>query len=205
MLTRTIDLRSYLLRNINAVVRFLIVSDVLLVGAAGMLAPIFALFIKDFIQGGNEIVAGVAAGIYLITKSVFQIPVAAVIDKIRGEKDDYFFLVVFSILMALVPLLYLIINQPWQLYLVQFALGVMTAMTFPSYMAIFTRHIDKRKEATEWGVYFTLTDLCTAGLAAIGGVIAGTLGFPILISIVVGISLVGALLLIPIKPHLQLR
>ncbi len=202
---RSVDLRSYLLHNINVVIRFLIISDILIIGAAGMLAPIFAIFIKDFIQGGNAIVAGMAAAIYLITKSVFQIPIAAVIDSIRGEKDDYWFMVVFSVLMGFVPLLYLVIDQPWQLYIVQFLLGIFTAMTYPSFMAIFTRHIDKRKEATEWGVYFTLTDLSSAGLAAIGGVIAGTMGFHVLICIVVSISVLGGLMLIPIKPYIRMK
>lgn len=202
---RSINFRSYFLLNINAVVRYLIISDVLIVGASSMLGPVFALFIAKDIQGGNEIVAGIAAAIYLITKSVCQIPIASVIDRIRGEKDDYTFMIVFSVIMSFIPLLYLVIDQPWQLYLVQLLMGVFTAMTFPSFMAIFTRHIDRKKEATEWGVYFTLTDFSSAGLAAIGGVIAGTLGFPTLIIAVVAISVVGALLLIPIKPYLRLK
>ncbi|MCW1892231.1 MAG: MFS transporter [Candidatus Uhrbacteria bacterium] len=202
---RSIGLQSYFLLDINAVVRYLIMSDVLLVGASSMLAPIFALFIIRDIQGGNEIVAGIAAAIYLITKSLFQIPVATIIDRIRGEKDDFGILVCFSVIMALVPLLYLFISQPWQLYVVQFILGLFTAMTFPSFMAIFTRHIDRKKEATEWGVYFTLTDFASAGLAGIGGVIAGTAGFPALIIAVVVLSVIGGLLLIPIKPYLRLR
>jgi len=202
---RSIGLQSYFLLDINAVVRYLIMSDVLLVGASSMLAPIFALFIIKDIQGGNEIVAGIAAAIYLITKSLFQIPVATIIDRIRGERDDFGILVCFSVIMALVPLLYLFIDQPWQLYVVQFILGLFTAMTFPSFMAIFTRHIDRKKEATEWGVYFTLTDFASAGLAGIGGVIAGTAGFPALIMTVVVLSVIGGLLLIPIKPYLRLR
>ncbi len=202
---RSINLRSYFLLNINAVIRYLIISDVLIVGAASMLGPVFALFIAKDIQGGNEIVAGIAAAIYLITKSIFQIPIASLIDRIRGEKDDYTFMIVFSVIMSFIPLLYLVIDQPWQLYLVQLLMGIFTAMTFPSFMAIFTRHIDRKKEATEWGVYFTLTDFSSAGLAAIGGVIAGTLGFPTLIMAVVAISVIGALLLIPIKPYLRLK
>jgi MFS family permease len=202
---RSINLQSYFLLNINAVVRYLIISDVLIVGASSMLGPVFALFIAKGIQGGNEIVAGIAAAIYLITKSVFQIPIASLIDRIRGEKDDYAFMVVFSVIMSFIPLLYLAIDQPWQLYLVQLLMGIFTAMTFPSFMAIFTRHIDHKKEATEWGVYFTLTDFSSAGLAAIGGVIAGTLGFPTLIMAVVAISVIGALLLIPIKPYLKVK
>ncbi|MBN2094032.1 MAG: MFS transporter [Candidatus Zambryskibacteria bacterium] len=133
-----------------------------------------------------------------------QVPIAAFIDRIRGEKDDFYILVIFTLLMSLIPLLYLVIHTPLQLYFVQFLMGLFTAFTFPSYMAIFTRHIDKDKEGTEWGVYFTLTDLTSAALAAIGGFIAVQAGFPILIIIMVILSIIGSLILVPIKPYLRL-
>ncbi|PIR76240.1 MAG: hypothetical protein COU32_03145 [Candidatus Magasanikbacteria bacterium CG10_big_fil_rev_8_21_14_0_10_42_10] len=204
MKNRAINIHHYFLQDINPVVRFLILSDTIVMGSLGLLGPIFALFITDFITGGNEAVAGLAAGIYLFTKSVLQIPIAHMIDKIRGEKDDFWLMFIFTLLMSFVPLLYLIIHTPIQLYMVQFLLGFFTAFTFPTYMAIFTRHIDKEKEGTEWGVYFTLTDLTGAALAALGGFIAAYSGFPILIVSVVVVSVIGALLLWPIKPYLKM-
>ena len=190
--------------DINPVVRFLIISDTVLVGAAGLLGPIFALFIGDFITGGNASVAGIAAGVYLFSRSVLQIPIAHFIDKIKGESDDFWVLFVFSFLFALVPLLYLVIDTPIELYIVQFMLGFFTAFTYPAFMAIFTRHIDKGKEGTEWGIYFTLTDVTSAALAIIGGYVASTSGFHTLIVLVVILSVLGSLLLLPIKPFLKL-
>lgn len=203
MRKRAIDLKNYFLLNINPIVRFLIISDIVIVGASGLLGPIFALFISNFIIGGNEAVAGVAAAIYLVTKSVFQIPAAAIIDKIRGEKDDFYSMFIFTLIMSLLPLAYLYIRTPLMLYLIQFLLGLFTAFTFPSYMAIFTRHIDKHKEGTEWGVYFTLTDLISAALAGIGGYIALTLGFHVLIVIMCALSVLGSLALWPVKSYLK--
>lgn len=203
MKQRSTKLQHYFLKDINPVIRLLIISDTVLMGAAGLLGPIFAIFIEDFIQGGNAAVAGLAAGIYLFTKSVFQIPIAHFIDRIRGEKDDFWLMFIFTIIIAFIPLLYLVINTPLQLYIVQFVLGLFTAFTFPTYMAIFTRHIDKEKEGTEWGIYFTLTDLTSAALAAVGGYIATTQGFPVLIIAVVVVSFIGAILLWPIKPYIK--
>lgn len=203
MRKRSAKLKHYFLQDINPVIRFLIISDTILVGAAGLLGPIFALFIEDFIQGGDAAVAGLAAGIYLFTKSVLQIPIAHFIDKIRGEKDDFWLMFIFTILIAFIPLLYLVIDTPLQLYIVQFILGIFTAFTFPTYMALFTRHIDKEKEGTEWGIYFTLTDLTSALLAVAGGYIATTQGFPVLIVAIVVISFIGAMLLWPIKSYIR--
>jgi MFS family permease len=205
MKERGTNIKSYFLKDINPVVRFLILSDMIFVGASGLLGPVFALFIENFIVGGNEAVAGLAVGIFLITKSVFQIPIAHIIDKVRGEKDDFWVLIIFTILASLVPILYLVVNTPLELYFVQFLLGLFTALTFPTYMAIFTRHIDKEKEGTEWGVYFTLTDLASAALAALGGYIASVNGFKPLIVAVTAIGFIGAMFLIPIKPYIRLK
>lgn len=205
MKKRGIRFRDYFLKDINPVIRFLIISDTVVIGAAGLLGPIFAIFVNDFIVGGNEAVAGIAAAIFLFTKSIFQIPVAHLIDKIKGEKDDFWFMFIFSCCAALVPLFYLFIDTPIQLYVVQFFLGLFTAFTFPTYMALFTRHIDKKKEGTEWGVYFTLVDLTSAAFAAVGGYVAVTEGFSKLIITVVILSLVGSLLLYPIRPYLKLK
>lgn len=119
---------------------------------AGLLGPIFALFIDGFIVGGRPTVAGIAATIYLITKSVLQIPTSILIDRIVGETDDYWVLLVGTFGLALFSLAYLFVHTPLQLYLVQGLFGVMAAANFRSYMAIFTRHIDKNKEGLEWGM-----------------------------------------------------
>ena len=193
------------LSDINPVIRFLIISDVVIIGAGGLLGPIFAIFVEDFVVGGNEVVVGIAAAIYLSTKSVLQIPTAHMIDRIKGERDDFWLMFIFSILSALIPLFYLIVRTPFELYAVQFLLGLFTSITFPTYMAIFTRHIDKHKEATEWGVYFTIIDITSAVLAAVGGFVAGYFGFQVLICMVVFLSVVGSLLLWPIKPYLRFK
>lgn len=202
---RGIHLKHYFLQDINPVVRMLIISDTVLTGALGLLGPIFALFIDDFIVGGGAAVAGVAAAIYLFTKSTLQVPVAHLIDRIRGEKDDFWLMFIFTFAIGLVPLLYLFVSTPLELYMVQFLYGLFSAVTFPTYMAIFTRHIDRAKEGTEWGVYFSLTDLTSAAFSAIGGYVASEQGFPTLIITVVVISCFGSLLLLPVRPYLKMR
>ena len=183
----------------------MMISDTVFIGSLGLLSPIFALYINDFIVGGNEAVAGVAAAVYLFTKSGFQIPIAYFLDKIRGEKDDFWIMFIFTIIIGLVPISYLYINTPIELYIVQFFTGLLTAFTFPSFMAIFARHLDSKKEGMEWGIYYSFTDLTSAGFAAIGGYIAFSLGFEKLIIMSVILSVIGALMLWPIKPYIKSR
>ena len=203
MQKRAVPFREYFLLNANPVIRFLILSDVIWISGTGLLGPIFALFIVGFIDGGDAAVAGVAATIYLVTKSFLQIPVASLIDRIHGERDDFWMMFVGSMGTVLMPLLYLSIHTPLQLYLVQFLYGAMAACTFPSFMAIFTRHIDRTREGTEWGIYFTLTDLSSATAASVGGILATTIGFrPVIVGVVL-LGIFGVLLLLPIKPYIS--
>lgn len=200
---RSTNLANYFLTAINPAVRYLILSDTIIVGISGLIGPVFALFVQDRISGGDASVAGLAVGIYLFSKSVLQIPIANWLDKIKGEKDDFWVLFIFTTISTLLPITYLFINAPWQMFLVQFLLGVSAAFTFPAFMSIFTHHIDKDKEALEWGIYFSLTDIANALLAALGGYIAAKNGFNSLILLSIGLSVFGALFLFPIKKYIQ--
>jgi MFS family permease len=51
-----------------------------------------------------------------------------------------------------IPVSYIFISSIPQLFLVQFLLGLSAAIAFPSWTAIFTRHIDKKHEGMEWGI-----------------------------------------------------
>jgi len=150
-------------------------------------------------------VAGLATTIYLVSKSLGQIPIAALIDQIKGEKDDFWLMLGGTIGFSLVPFLYISLKTPAQLYLVQLFYGFSTALTFPSWMAIFTRHIDSQKEGLEWGIYYTLTDLGGALTATIGGILAQNFGFQPLFAIVGFISFTGSLFLLTIKTRLSWR
>lgn len=72
-------------------------------------------------------------------------------------------------------------------------------------MAIFTRRINKNKEGTEWGIYFTLTDITSVTFATIGGYLVASAGFPTLIITLVVISIFGVGMLRAIKPYIKLK
>jgi len=180
---------------VDKVIRVLILSDFFLFSGVGLMSPIFAVFITEQIKGGSISVAGFAAAIYLMCKSLLPIPIARFMDIQRGEKDDFRVMMFGSIVMALVPFVYLFVRLPWELYVVQAIYGIGAAFAFVSWQAIFTRHVDKEDVALEWGVYNTLTDLGGAAAAGIGGAIAQALGFHLLF-ILTGVILlcgVGAL------------
>ena len=166
--------------SINKVIKILILSDVALVAGLGFVNPIFAIFLSENIKEGGVEVAGFAAAIYWIVKSIVVVPFGRFLDKNRGEKDDLIFVVVGCILAAIAVFFYLFSYLPWHIYLLQVVYAIGIGMNAPGYTAIFTRHIDKGKEAFEWSIRASLIGFGTGIAGASGGIIAARFGFNVL-------------------------
>ena len=179
--------------NINPTVRFLTASDAVLTAALGLFGPIFAVYLTQNIQTDNALeVIGIGTSIYLFTRSIGQIPLAYVIDKIKGERDDYYLLLIGNTAFIIVPILYTFITEPWQLFAIQFFYGIGAALTYPTWSAVFTRHIDKGREGIEWGIYQTMSDMAGAIAAPIGGFIAAFYGFDAVMYLASSLALISS-------------
>ena len=183
-----------MLKSINKVIKILIFSDVLLLTGVGFIYPIFAIFITDRIQGGNIQVVGFAAAVYWIVKSVLQIPFGKYLDKVKGERDDLWFVVIGNILAAIAVFGYIFSSLPWHIYFCQGIYSLGMAMNIPGWSAIFTRHIDKGKEAFEWSTRSTFIGFGAGIAGALGGIIAAEFGFNVLFAGVGIFALASALL-----------
>lgn len=185
------------LLKVDPIIRFLTVADIVWYGAAGMLGPVFAIFIVGHIIGAGPEVVGIAEAVLLISQSIVQVPAAALMDRIKGERDDFLFLFIFGMIASIVPLSYLFISTPFELYIAQFVLGAAIGASYPASMALLTRHIKPEREATTWSVYYMLINVFSGATAAIGGVLAATVGFETMIMGVVAVGVLGTLLYIP--------
>ena len=191
-------------KNINPVVKIMVLIDFFVNSAFGSFAPVFAIFITGQIAGGSASVAGFAASFYWITKSLVQLPIARWLDKTDGEYDDFwafFFGYFFS---GLVPIAYIFATQPWHLYLAQAFLGFSMAWAVPAWYAIFTRHVDKWRISFEWSLQSVFSvGFATAGAAALGGYIAETLGFRTLFLAAGILIFLSSLFILTIRKHLE--
>lgn len=193
-------------KTINKVIRVLIINDFFLNSAWGLLGPIFALFIVQNITVGNATeaakVAGFASLSYWLVKSLLQIPIGRYLDRNHGEKDDFIFSFLGIILATITPFGFLFSSLPWHIYLFQVLHAVGMAMLIPSWYAIFTRHIDKGKEAFEWGLDSTILGIGAGTTGAIGGIMAAFWGFKIIFILVGSLNMVSALLLLFIYKYM---
>lgn len=171
---------------INKVIRVLILSDVFLITGLGFITPIFAIFLTNNIKGGNVEVAGFAAAVYWIVLSLVLIPFGKYLDKNHGEKDDLYFIVIGNLLAALAVFGYIFSYLPWHIYLLQAIYAIGMGMNIPGYTAIFTRHVDKGKEAFSWSARAAFIGVGAGIAGALGGIIAHRFGF---ISLFIGVGI----------------
>ena len=187
----------------NRIVKYLVLSDLVFYAGWGLISPIFAIFIVEKIQGGNVFVAGLSSAVYLILMSLLRIPFGMFLDSRPSEKEDYWFLTVGLFIAALTSFGFVFAKLPWHVYLLQIVRAVTMAMTLAAWPAIFTRHIDKGKESTEWGLDATSIGLGAGISGAIGGWAVIKFGFnPVFITIGF-VGLIGAFLLLFLKNEIK--
>lgn len=187
----------------NKVVKYLILSDLAFWTGWGLLTPVFAIFIVEEIQGGNAFVAGMAAAIFGITYSLLRVPIGMLLDSCPSEKDDYFSLVAGLFIAALIPFGFIFAKTHLHIYILQGAHGLGLAMSLAGWTAIFTRHIDRGKEATEWGLDATSVGLGAGVAGAIGGWAVTRFGFTPVFFVVGVFGLFGALLLFGLRNEIK--
>lgn len=167
-------------KSLNRVIRVLILSDIVLVTGMGFVSPIFAIFITDNIQGGDIRAVGFAAAVYWIILSITLIPFGRYLDKNQGEKDDLWFIVIGNILAAFAVFGYIFSYLPWHIYFLQALYGIGMGMNIPGYTAIFTRHINRGKEAFSWSTRAAFVGIGAGIAGSLGGLIAYRFGFEVL-------------------------
>ncbi len=187
---------------INKVVRTLIVSDFFLQAGWGFTGPIFAIFLTKQIQDGSLQVVGLAVAAYWLIKSVVQPFFAYFLDKTKGERDDFIFLILGMVIANLIPFGYIFANFAWQIYFLEIVRGLAMAWVVPAWSAIFTRHIDKGKEAFSWSIESTGIGIGAGIAGALGAFLASRFGFQIVFVLTAVFGLFSTFVLWAIKGHL---
>jgi len=194
---------------LNKIIKSLIISDFFLNLGWGLLSPVFALFILKNITEGDSMraaeVAGLAALFYWIAKSLLEIPIGYVLDKKNGEKDDFWFMVAGTFITALVPLGFIFSTSPGHIYFWQVIHAVGMAMALPSWLAIFTRHIDKGKEGFQWGMETTSIGVGAGIAGGLGGILAGYFGFNVVFILVALLNFVSGICLLFVRNNVFIK
>ncbi|HEC64182.1 MAG TPA: MFS transporter [bacterium] len=191
---------------INPVIRTLILTDLTFWSASNLLAPIFAVFVVEELTGGSIEIVGIAATLYLFARSLTEIPVGIILDKLKGEKDDLFSIMIGNFLTGIIFFTFpFVVKSVEALYIYQVLLGAVFALSAPGWYTIFTRHIDKDEEGFEWGLYDVVISIGMASTAAIGGFLAAEYGFDIVFYLVGGFMVLSGFVPLLVKDMVKER
>ena len=169
---------------INNLIKVMTFSDVIIVSGWGLVNPLFAVFVTKQIEGGGVELVGLAVAIYWVMRASMQIPFARFIDNHKGEIDDFAVMAMGSFLMSLMPFGYIFAVKPAHVLILQGATGIASAMVSPGWLAIFSRHIERKSEAQSWGMYNAMVGYSVALAGALSGFMAEKFGFRTLYFIV---------------------
>ncbi len=188
---------------VNKIVKYLILADIAFWTGWGLVTPVFAIFVVEKIQGGTALVVGIATAIYWLFRSLLVFPSGKILDKYIGERDDYLFLVAGDFIAALVLFGYMFAIFPWHIYLLQVFYGIGMALSLAGWRAIFTRNIDKGKEASEWALDDTLLSFGTAAAGIISGLLVTKLGYTITFAIAGTLGILSVILLLALRKEIE--
>lgn len=177
----------------NKVIWILIISDILILSAFGLIQPIFAIFLSEGIAGGSLAAAGLASTIFFLVKSSVQLPLSFYVDK---KRDKLVFLFIGTFLVAVIPLLYAFSPNIKFIFISQAVFGIGTAMAYPAWYCLFVSHLDKKHRGLEYSIWSTGVGIGVAITAYLGALAAKSFGFKNLFFIVGAVSLAGMVVLL---------
>jgi MFS family permease len=182
------------MERINPKLLLLIFSDILILSSFGLIAPIFAIFITDGLEGGNLVTAGLATTVFLVVKACVQLPLSRFfIDK---EKHKTHSLLLGTLLIIFVPFIYAAAESVSTIFIAQAVYGLGAAMAYPAWFSLFTTYMNKKHKGFEYTLYTTGAGIGSAITAYLGAQVADLLGFKYLFFLVGAIALFGFFLLI---------
>jgi MFS family permease len=182
---------------LNDIIKYLVLSDLIFYSGWGLISPIFAIFIVNIIQGGTAFVVGMAAGVNLISRSLLRIPFGSYADK--NQKTAYYMMFFGLFIAAFIPVGYIFARTPMHIYVLQAILGTSLAMSTSGWTCLFSRHLDKRKESTEWGIDAVAVGIGPGIAGIVGGAAVTFFSFTWVFAGVSIIGLIGVCLLLFIK------
>ncbi|MFH1376381.1 MAG: MFS transporter [Candidatus Woesearchaeota archaeon] len=177
---------------INKTIRLLMLSDIFLITGFGLIAPILSIFIKENLIGGTIFAAGLASALFILTRSVIQLPFSKYVD---SHDNKVKWLIFGTLLISIVPFIYIFSTNIWHIYLAQILNGIGAGFAHPTWLGLWSTHLDKKHESFEWSLYSTLAGIGTAVTALIGALIAEFIGFSYTFIFVGLMALVGFFIL----------
>jgi predicted MFS family arabinose efflux permease len=174
----------------NPVVKAFIISEMLLWSSWNAIIPIFAIFAATQIPGGNTEVAAGSFSAYLIVRVIFELISGRYLSD-SNDTQKFVMSIIGIILMSVGYVGFAMTKNVFSLFLFYGVIGVGLGIASPAKNCLFSSHLDKNKEITEWSIYDGFVYMGMAMAAVIGGFVANRYGFTFLFYLVASTNLLS--------------
>ena len=174
----------------NFILRILLISINLTRLAAGMLAPIYAIFVEEI--GGTVIDAGMTMAVFAIAASITSMITGYYADHMKKRVN---LVIVGYAITAVVFFLLPWVTSIGFLLIFQVILGMAEAMYWPAFDSLYTQYLDKKHESLEWSQFESSNYLTIAVGAYLGSYIVQLHGFPTLFFTMAGLTALSTIIL----------
>lgn len=176
----------------------LIAINVSIIVANAFLTPLWGAF-SHYLHG-NVQTGGNAIGIFLIVVGICTWIAARIEQALHREE---WFMVTTALLMSVCYAAYLFIDQPWQLYVIQAALGLCGAFQVPALYSLYNRYMAKSKATLHWGIWNGFYNIGMGVAALVSAFIAAHYGFHTVLIVLFVISLSSVILTLIAMPKMK--
>jgi MFS family permease len=176
--TKNICMRKWL--------KILIVADFFVSLGIGMITPIYAIFVENI--GGDILAASSAWAVFAFSSGALMY----VFGRWEDRKKYYSEMLFIAYLIQTFAFLgYMFVGNVIELLAVQLMLGISNAIIYPTADTLYSKHLDKGRDASEWGIWEGMDMIGAAVAALIGGIIANFFGFRSLFIVMFIFGIVG--------------
>jgi hypothetical protein len=179
--------------HMNAVVKAFILSEIFLWSSWNAIIPIFAIFAATKIPGGNTEVAAASFSTYLIVRVIFELITGRYLSN-STDTQKFAISILGIVLISLGYVGFAMTKNVSSLFIFYGVIGMGLGIASPAKNCLFSSHLDKDKEITEWSIYDGFVFMGMAMAATIGGFVANRYGFTFLFYLV---SVTNLLSIIP--------
>lgn len=176
--------------HMDPIVKAFIISEGLIWSAWNFVTPIAAIFIVNHVTGGNIQAVTFGYSVYLITRVVSELIIGKILNR-TSDRMKYNYVVLGLFFLTISYLSFAFTENLTLLYFSYFLMGLGLGISSPPKNSLFSVHLDKNKETTEWGLADAVTFIADAIAVILGGFIATVYGFQPLFIIASIISLLG--------------
>lgn len=186
---------------INPLVKAYIISELFLWSAWSFVAPIFAIFVINEIKGANVETAALAYSIYLVSRVLFELISGKFLYK-TGDRKKLLLAILGIFCLSIAYIGFSFSTSIILLFTFYSVLGIGLGIASPAKNAIFSIHLDRNKESTEWGISDAASFICMALATTLGGFFVHQYGFRSLFLLA---AIINLLSIIPYILHLKIK